>query len=195
VRGSFRLHLVLLGAGAALVLWGSSVAWITWTQPDAISLSPVTGEATGAHLQPSMRAFGVLALAGVPALFALRRPRVRRWFGAGLALTSAVAVAVSAMDAVAYRRHPVLRDLVPDGGCVDGHRLCIDHHQGPQLGPALVLLGVLLLLLAAAVAARWGGSWRTGLGSSYEPPGAAPEPPVTDKGVWDALDRGDDPTA
>jgi len=39
-----------------------------------------------------------------------------------------------------------------------------------------------------------GRTWK-GLGSSYEARGAKPVEPVTDKGVWDALDRGDDPTA
>jgi hypothetical protein len=53
--------------------------------------------------------------------------------------------------------------------------------------------GVLLALVGALVVVR-GGDW-AGLGSSYDAPGAAPEPPVTDKAVWDALDRGDDPTA
>ena len=64
------------------------------------------------------------------------------------------------------------------------------HH----LWPALTLAGGVLLLLAGGLIAVRGRRW-AGLSSSYDAPTAAPAAPVTDKGVWDALDRGDDPTA
>ncbi|MGZ6826648.1 MAG: Trp biosynthesis-associated membrane protein [Mycobacteriales bacterium] len=54
--------------------------------------------------------------------------------------------------------------------------------------------GVLLVLSGALVAVR-GRRWAA-LSSSYQPPVArAEQAPVTDKGVWDALDRGEDPTS
>jgi uncharacterized membrane protein (TIGR02234 family) len=191
---SFRLYIVFVLAGAGLVLWGSSLAWITWVQPDPISIEPLKGHASGTDLKPAMRAIGLVALAGVPAVIALRGPS-RRWFAAVLGLGGGFFIALSAFDAMAYRRHPVLRDLVHDGGCLNGRQgICIDNRLGPELGPALVLIGALLMFLAGLLAARRAGNWQR-LGSSYEAPGGVPEPPVTDKGVWDALDRGDDPTA
>jgi len=57
----------------------------------------------------------------------------------------------------------------------------------------LTILGGLLLALSGALVAARGRRWAA-LSSSYQPPAArAAEPPATDKGVWDALDRGEDP--
>lgn len=61
--------------------------------------------------------------------------------------------------------------------------------------PGVALAGGLLLatggLLALLRGHRWGG-----LSDAYRTPAArAEQVPATDKGVWDALDRGEDPTA
>ena len=191
---TFRTHVVLLLGGALLVLWGSAMAWLTWSQPDAITISRLQGDRSGAELRPLMRAMGFVALTAVPAVIALRG-RGRRALGAVVGIASGLLVAYAAVDAMAYRRRPVLRDLAPNGGCLSARDVtCIADRHAPLLGPLLVLVGAALLLVAGLIAVRQGGGW-TGLGSSYEAPGAAPEPPVTEKGVWDALDRGDDPTA
>jgi hypothetical protein len=56
------------------------------------------------------------------------------------------------------------------------------------LGGLLVAVGGVLTMLRGH---RWGG-----LSEAYRTPAARAEhAPATDKGVWDALDRGEDPTA
>jgi uncharacterized membrane protein (TIGR02234 family) len=190
---SFRTHVALLLGGALLVLWGASLDWITWTVADSITITGISDHRTGADLRPLLRALGILCLAGVAGLLALRG-RSRQVLGTVLGLGCGVVILFTALDAMAYRRRPRLFDL-SDGLCPRGDLVqCVSDRHNPLLGPALVLVGAALLILAGIVAARRGGSWR-GLGSSYETPGAAPEAPVTEKAVWDALDRGDDPTA
>jgi hypothetical protein len=67
--------------------------------------------------------------------------------------------------------------------------------HGPGTWPLLAALGGLLLLAAGALTTARGHHW-AGLSAAYRTPAArAVEAPVTDKGVWDALDRGEDPTA
>ena len=67
--------------------------------------------------------------------------------------------------------------------------------HGPGTWPFLTAGGGLLLLAAGALTAARGHRW-AGLSDAYRTPAArAAEAPVTDKGVWDALDRGEDPTA
>jgi uncharacterized membrane protein (TIGR02234 family) len=196
VKPSFRLHLLLLLAGAGLVLWGSAAAWITWTQRDSVSLASVQHEVSGHALGAGMRAAALVALAAVPALFALRRPWLRRALGATVGVLTGAAALWAAAAAAAERRSPTLHELVGDVGCAKARTgLCVGEYDRPQLGLALAVLGSLLLLAAGAVAAVRGGAWRPAEASSYEAPGGAAPEPVTDKGVWDALDRGDDPTA
>jgi uncharacterized membrane protein (TIGR02234 family) len=189
---SLRLHLALLLVGALLVLWGCSLAWLSSTMPDSISLTPVRLRRTGAELRPALRALGFVALAGVPAVVALRG-FTRRLVAALIGVVSGVVVALVSFDALRYRRQPGVGDLAI-GPCRPGSELCTIQLHRPVAGPALVLVGVLLLLAAGVVAAARGGQWQ-GLGSSYDAPGGVPERPVTEMGVWDALDRGDDPTA
>jgi uncharacterized membrane protein (TIGR02234 family) len=193
---SFALHVGLLLGGAALVLWGSSLAWISWVQRDAVSLGSVHRTVTGHALQQGMRAAALVALAAVPALFALRRPWLRRVLGGAVGVLAGVGALVAAVHAVSERRSPTIHRFVGDGGCLNATTgICFGEYDRPQVGLALVVLGSLLLLGAGAVAVVRGGSWRPAAASSYEVPGAAVPEPVTDKGVWDALDRGDDPTA
>jgi uncharacterized membrane protein (TIGR02234 family) len=64
----------------------------------------------------------------------------------------------------------------------------------PVWGWVTLVGGALLFFGGLLVAAR-GRRWAA-LSSSYENPSARAEAaPVTDKGVWDALDEGHDPTA
>lgn len=53
--------------------------------------------------------------------------------------------------------------------------------------------GVLVAVAGVLVVAR-GRRWDS-LSSAYQVPAARPVDTVSDKGVWDALDRGEDPTA
>jgi hypothetical protein len=123
-----------------------------------------------------------VALAGSAVLVA-----VRGWARRGLGVVVLLAGVVIAIDAI--------------GAFGQADRLPREHAGLEQFAVrsgggwiVLTFFGAVVLQLAGAFTAWRGGDW-AGLGSSYDAPGAPPAPPVTDKAVWDALDRGDDPTA
>ncbi|HEV2088276.1 MAG TPA: Trp biosynthesis-associated membrane protein, partial [Cryptosporangiaceae bacterium] len=63
------------------------------------------------------------------------------------------------------------------------------------LWPVLGLLGGLLVAGAGGLGLARGRRWAR-MGGRYDSPAARPSVPSRDAaGVWDALDRGDDPTA
>jgi hypothetical protein len=62
------------------------------------------------------------------------------------------------------------------------------------LWAAACVAGGLVIALAGAATARFQGNWPA-MGTRYERPAAKPErKPVTQAELWDALDRGEDPT-
>ena len=66
--------------------------------------------------------------------------------------------------------------------------------QPARHGSWLTLVGGLLLAMSGLLVTLRGRRWAA-LSSTYEAPAARAEaPPATDKGAWDALDRGEDPT-
>ncbi len=180
-RRELLLAVVLCAAGAALVLWGASATWSSF-HPAGEALGVVVARSSGRALFPATAALGWAALAGALVLVAVRG-WVRRAVGLLLAVAGVVVI-VDAVRALVDTPPPVNGAAVLEAGALHaGHGWMV-----------LTLVGGGLLVLAGAFSAVRGADWG-GLGSSYEPPGGAPEPPVTDKGVWDALDRGDDPTA
>lgn len=77
------------------------------------------------------------------------------------------------------------------GGVIVG--LSLQH--GLHLWPMVSAVGGVVLLAGGGLAVLRGHRWG-GLSEAYRTPGVrAEQVPVTDKGVWDALDRGEDPTA
>jgi hypothetical protein len=182
-RRELLLAVVAGAAAAGVVLWGAAGTWSTFV-PAGDALGVVTARSSGRELYPAVAALGWAGLAGAAVLVALRG-WARRLVGLVLLLCGA-GVAVDAVRALVDPPLP----LRPTG------------HLGPMVGTVgagtgwvvTTLVGAVLLVLVGVFVVVRGGDW-VGLGSSYDAPGAAPEPPVTDKGVWDALDRGDDPTA
>lgn len=105
--------------------------------------------------------------------------------GALLALAGVTTVVVAGQVLSAGLRTEVAR--AADPGLVVGAT-----HSGWVW---LLLVGGVLLGLAGALVAVRGRRWAV-LSSSYDAPAARPEAaPTTDKGAWDALDRGEDPTS
>jgi len=60
--------------------------------------------------------------------------------------------------------------------------------------PFVALLGALLLLVAGLVTTVRGPGW-SALSQRYDAPAAKPRPRDPAVAAWDALDRGEDPTA
>ena len=171
---------LLCAGGAGLVLYGVTRTWseIITVRPGLSSLRAVR---TGADLAPWVIGLALVALAGAGALLATRGP-VRRLLGGLLALTGLGIVAGAVAGRVGL--------VVGSAGA------------GATGWPVVCVLGGLLIVLGGLSAARSGHRWPA-MGARYERRGAAEASPagaevdqrVDTRAAWDALDRGDDPTA
>ena len=170
--------------GAALVLLALARTWVAYEIGAAPPLPGRTLELTGALVVPGARALGLLGLAGVLAL-----PATRTWgrlvVGSLLAAAGA-GVAVLVIRALADPMEAVAR-ATPPGRAAAGSL---------DLGgwPYGALLGAGLLVAAGAIVLLRGRQW-SALGARFEPqaqPSVAQ--PTGQAAVWDALDRGEDPT-
>ncbi|MDG4782758.1 Trp biosynthesis-associated membrane protein [Micromonospora sp. WMMD961] len=185
-RRELTYAVLLCLAGAGLALWAATRSWSVELTVRPAPLPPLRDTRSGAGLLPWLPALAVVALAGGGAVLATRG-RVRRVLGG---LLGVLGLAVAAGGG-----YGVVADV---GGSVS------------RQWPALCLLGG----LAAAAGGWWtalrGGDWPA-MGARYERPvRSGPETasgPAGPEGssaplagrrttqAWDALDRGEDPTA
>ena len=188
-RRSYLLSLVACLAGAALALYAMTRTW-------SIHLTPRTGMSalrdarTGTDLEPWVTGLAVVALAGTGALLATAG-WARRVLGVLLSLAGA-GVLVGA----------ILGRVGLDPGSA----------SGGTTWPILCAVGGFIILLGGVTAARQGHLWPR-MSARYDrkpvpPPRSEPDSPAAGKprdkssatvadhrAAWDALDRGDDPTA
>ena len=208
---------ILCVAGAGLAVYGATRVWSVRVTPRP-GLSDVRDAATGADAQPWLIALALIALAGTGALLATRGV-VRRLLGGLIALTG-LGVAVAA---VAGRLGTDPGDAGAGGtvwpiACVLGGALVVlagvgaarRGHEWPAMGSRYERHPVPSSRTGTAA----GSGPSPAAGRSGEPgtPGAGPGAaaagprdgsgtqrddgdPVDTRAVWDALDRGDDPTA
>lgn len=184
--------LALVGAGAALLLIASTMTW-------AVAASSVAGAAIaldGAACVPAVRSVGLLALAGVGGLLAVRG-RARAVIGVVLALAGVwgmlklVAVARDGLAGVVAAALPVSLDGAPP-------RLVDTAWAGPLLA-ALGFASVVVGGAAATVLRSAGGLGRRferdGTAVSADSAGGVGTGSSADAlAMWSALDRGEDPT-
>jgi hypothetical protein len=171
--------LVALGA-AALLFVASGAHWAhgTGRRPAGTSFVTVHASVTGHAVAGVVEAVALLALAAAVAVPATRgRGRIVAGL---LVLAGGVAGVVGAIDSRGGARTHVQRAL-PAGASV---------RTDPWWVAAVV--GGLLLAAVGAVLVVRGPRW-SALSSRYEPPASRSAP--GDAGTWDALDRGEDPTA
>ncbi|HUR14090.1 MAG TPA: Trp biosynthesis-associated membrane protein [Mycobacteriales bacterium] len=183
-RRELRAVVVLCLAGGLLALEALGRAWASYEPSTGVSIDALREQVRGGQVSPAGEAGAILALAGVLALVASKR-RLRQAVGAGIALAGVLVCSGAVIGLV----RPA-RDLAMEALGSTALPSQVDVARG---WPALTLLGGLLVVLAGGLTLVRGGRW-AGLGSSYQAPGAASPEPATDKAVWDALDRGDDPT-
>ncbi len=176
--------LCLLGAFLVLVAVGRE-----WASVEVAGSGLLPGRdvpVLGSDLAPGVRALGLVALAGVIAV-----PATRRWgravVGGLLALVGAgvvvAAVGVLADLAGAAQDTAAVREAGAAGGSTTG-----------TLWPYACALGGLVVLAAGLVVAVRGRGWAA-LGRRYDAPAAQAVRPAGERDIWEALDRGDDPTA
>jgi len=178
-----RTAVLLCTVGALVVLAAAGRVWTSVEVPAGPLADARTATRTGTDLVPGVRALGLVGLAGVVALAATRCTG-RTVVGVVLALTGVgVVAAVLGTDLTAA----ALRDEAVTGAVAT------------TAWPPLTAAGGALLAAAGALTGLRGRSWPA-LGQRYEPPVSdaasvpAPQAP-TERSLWEALDRGEDPTA
>ena len=196
-RRELQLAVLLCLLGSALVLLAVSRTWGVVLDDQRLTIDTFRTAVSGRQVAPGAMALGYVGLAGVVALAATRRTG-RVVVGVLLALAGALVVGT-------------LVDVLSSGLATEiatAVRPCTRACGTGNLATTrpgwvwLAMAGGLLQLAAGLLVTLRGRRWAA-LSSSYEPPArVAPAPPATDKAapvsdkaVWDALDRGDDPTA
>ncbi|WP_433208668.1 Trp biosynthesis-associated membrane protein [Dactylosporangium sp. CS-047395] len=159
-----------------MVLLAATRSWQALSVAQPAPLPPLHTDRTGTELAPWLPALAVVALAGAGALFATRA--VARLVVGVLLLVAGAGIVVAALATLG-----------------DDVKL---------VWPLLCVPLGLVVLASGLVTVRVGRSW-PGMGSRYERPSVAsssssesPAAPARkrdpDTELWDALDRGEDPT-
>lgn len=158
---------VLAVLGGALALYASSRTWTVTETPRPAPLRAVRAEITGRDSVPWAAAMAFVALAGGLALLAVRR--VARAVLGGLLAAAGLVIVVGGVTGW-LTAGEAFQDFETRGGW-----------------PAAFVAAGAAVLIAGGIALLRGGRWVTA-GARYET-----EP--SEEGMWDALDRGEDPTA
>ena len=162
----------ICAGSAALALYAASRTWLVVTTPRPEPLHSVTTAQSGGSLAPAFPALALVALAGAGGLLATRG-RARQIVGGLILIAGAgmiIALAVAAVD-----------------------------HDDVALG--WVFFGMLAAIAVGYVGVityRHGRSWPA-MGARYErapvrPTDGARRSDGTAEHLWDAIDRGEDPT-
>jgi uncharacterized membrane protein (TIGR02234 family) len=188
-RRSYLLSLAACLAGAALALYAITRTWSVHLTPRT-GMSALRDAKNGTDLQPWVTGLAVVALAGAGALLATSG-WARRAVGVLLALAGAGVVVGAALGRAGL-----------DPGSA----------SGGTIWPILCAAGGVLIVAGGVTAARHGHRWPR-MSARYDrkpvpPPRPGPDSPLADRprdrssaavadhrAAWDALDRGDDPTA
>jgi uncharacterized membrane protein (TIGR02234 family) len=183
---------VLTALAGGMAAWAAAGrAWASGTAGVAPNTLKVA--ATGNDLSGAVTALGLTALAGALALIATQRLARR---GVGLLLVAVgVGVAVNALGARgAGHASRVLGDKAATKGFATG---TVQAHLASWW--VIAVAGGVLVVLAGAAALVRGAAW-PGMSSRYENAAAKDTASAraadtgTSKDLWDALDRGEDPT-
>lgn len=180
-------YLVVLGVlltGAVLCLVASGMSWGAAQRAD---LARTEIQVTGGDLLALGRAVGLLALAAVIAVHATRRWG-RRLVG-GLLAAAGVVVAQQAYATMRDLPDQILRHLEGTTGGAD-----FAGATAAAGGPVVMAVGGVGIAVAGSALAVFGPRWPS-MGTRYErPAGSRPSSRSGERAVWDALDRGEDPT-
>lgn len=170
-------------AGAALVLLAVGRTWVSV----AFGGAHDTVELTGAELAPAAQTLALAALAAIVAVLATRG-LWRRLIGAVVALCGAGVAALALLGLgdgtaveLALRRRPLAAaQAVPPASA--------------GVWAYLAAAGGLVLVVAGVVAVARGARW-PGMSDRYERQAPEASRARDDRSMWEAMDRGDDPTA
>jgi uncharacterized membrane protein (TIGR02234 family) len=202
------LAALLAAAGAGLVLASAGRSWAHGTLTAPVRL-PVS--ANGSDLTGVPFALGLAGLAGAVALFAVRR--IGRYAVGAVLLAAGVGAVVAVASRLSHLDSALLAKAAAEAAAADARIVDV----GNSAWPYLTIAGGLLIALSGAYTLLRGRSW-SGLSSRYErtvsatsaaeatpaavPSTAAteneapatPDAELTSRDLWDALNRGADPT-
>jgi hypothetical protein len=167
-KRELAVAVILAAAGGALALFASSRTWAVIDTPRPPPLPTAHEEITGRDAVPWASAVSFVALAGGLALLAVRRV-ARALIGGALVLTGLVEVTGGFT-----------------GWLTAGS--AFETVQTRAAWPAAFVAAGIIVLLSGGVVLLRGPQWSTA-GARYDG-----DRPPTDAGLWDALDRGEDPT-
>jgi uncharacterized membrane protein (TIGR02234 family) len=191
-RRALALALLFGALGAAFALVASGQVWSHSTASFASSHLPV--RATGSEVTGLPSALGLVGLAALVAVFAVRRA-ARALVAALLSLCGAgtlLSAVLNGGDAGPLNAKAAKLSGIAQSGIDEVH---------VSAWPYLSAVGGLLLLCAGLLALRYGRGWPSMSGSGrYERGGRKPRgapmavDPDRPEDLWKALDRGEDPT-
>jgi hypothetical protein len=171
-KRQLTLATVICAGSAALALYAASRTWLVQTTPRPEPLPTLTTAHSGGSLAPAFPALALVALAGAGALLATR----------GLA-----------------RRIVAIILLGAGAGMIVALVVAVADHDGVALGWVFFgMLAAIAVGFVGAITYRHGRSW-PGMGARYERAPTAPADGAqrsrgTAEHMWDAIDRGEDPT-
>ena len=187
-RRELSVAVLLCLLGAVLVLAAGSAGWLVVQVAPQAPLPTTTTRLTGGALVP-VRALGLLALAGVIALLAAKK----------LGRTLVGLILAAAGVGIAVVTGQVLTD--PSGHASVTAAAASVTAVSVTAAPWPCAAGGLLIALAGALVMARGRRWAE-LSDRYDTPEArqqrahsvAPDQPLAERALWEALDQGDDPT-
>lgn len=187
--GSRSTALLLLVTGGLLTLLAGAASWVSLSAEDGLAGADVT--VTGAQLVPLATAAGVVGLAAAGALLAVRRG-LRVVVAAVVTGVSLLALVQTATVALALVERARQWWRVEVGALADTAEVTT------TWWPVMSLAGLACVLGAGVLVLARGTGW-AGLSSRYDAPAdARRQRSGADRGadpdVWQALDRGEDPT-
>ncbi|GAB1817497.1 Trp biosynthesis-associated membrane protein [Herbidospora sp. RD11066] len=175
-RRAVYAWLVVCAAGGALALFAGTRVWAQLLAPTGLTNPEAIHDVPGSQVAPVITPVVLAALAGCVAVLAAKGVW-RQVIGALVAICGATVV-------IAMMR--VFDDvLLLESADLTGAAVQV------TVWPWLTALGGVLLLAGGLWAAVAGGRW-PGLSSRYDRPDH--DRPPTERSMWDAIDRGDDPT-
>lgn len=168
-RRGLTLTALATAVASAVVLFAATRDWDAVTTHQVAPLPPMTDYRTGTEMAPWLPALGAVGLAGAGALLATRG-RLRTIVGGLLALA---------------------------GFGIAGAVIETLQHDIGAGWPVLTLVAAVVVVLAGGVAIKFSETWPE-MSARYERPaagGAGTSAKAPQTALWDALDRGEDPTA
>lgn len=190
---------VLLAAvGGALLLLAASRGWVTLRVDRKAPLPPLRRTISGSDAQPLLYALGLVGLAAAVAILATRR--IGRLVIGTLLLAAGVLTlqrAISDLNGMAPGHVlSLLEDAGPVVGVATGAHTVVDLRM---VWVSCAVIAAVLLVASGVLTVMRAGAWPV-MGRKYERGHGAAKPApdaaaaVSDRNLWDAMDRGDDLT-